>query len=67
MYNFAKENDLDVVNPKVVRTKGWSWGWEEFKENVVGAEKIGVKAMGPMTVPKLYKKRLSNKKRTLLF
>ncbi len=56
MYKFAKENDLDVVNPKVIRTKGWSWGWEEFKENVVGAEKNGIQSMGPMTVPKLYRK-----------
>lgn len=56
MYTFAKTNDLDVVNPKVVRTKGWSWGWEEFKENIVGAESKGIQSMGPMTVPKLYKK-----------
>lgn len=56
MYNFAKENDLDVVNPKVIRTKGWSWGWEEYKENLVNAEKKGIKSMGPMTVPKLYRK-----------
>ncbi len=56
MYNFAKDNDLDVVNPKVIRTKGWGWGWEQFKENVVGAETIGVQAMGPMTVPKLYRR-----------
>ncbi|WP_312632418.1 glycosyltransferase, partial [Mammaliicoccus sciuri] len=26
MYEFAEANNLDVVNPKVVRTKGWSWG-----------------------------------------
>lgn len=56
MYDFAKQHDFDVVNPKVIRTKGWSWGWDEYKENVIGAEKMGVKSMGPMTVPKLYKK-----------
>ena len=60
MYNFAKEHDFDVVNPKVIRLKGWSWGWEEYKENVIGAEKNGVQSMGPMTVPKLYKKSFLN-------
>ena len=24
MYNFAKEHDFDVVNPKVISLKGWS-------------------------------------------
>lgn len=57
MYNFANENNLDVVNPKVIRTKGWSWGWNEFRRTIVGAQKFGIKSMGPMTVPKLYKKR----------
>ncbi|WP_419744460.1 glycosyltransferase family 2 protein [Staphylococcus sp. LKG3-1] len=56
MYEFAEANNLDVVNPKVVRTKGWSWGWEEYKENKIDAQKDGVNSMGPMTVPKLYKK-----------
>lgn len=56
MYNFADSNNLDIVNPKVIRTKGWSWGWNEYKENVIGAEKLGIQSMGPMTVPKLYKK-----------
>ncbi|MFD1172397.1 glycosyltransferase family 2 protein [Oceanobacillus picturae] len=56
MYKFAKDNNLDVVNPKVIRSKGWSWGWEEFKENVIDAQINGVQSMGPMTVPKLYKK-----------
>ncbi|MBF7029747.1 glycosyltransferase family 2 protein [Staphylococcus kloosii] len=56
IYNFAEENNLDVVNPKVIRTKGWSWGWEEYKENKINAQKDGVTCMGPMTVPKLYKK-----------
>lgn len=56
VYNFAEENNLDVVNPKVIRTKGWSWGWEEYKENKINAQKDGVQSMGPMTVPKLYRK-----------
>ncbi|MGM0967311.1 MAG: glycosyltransferase family 2 protein [Bacillota bacterium] len=56
MYNFAEENSLDVVNPKVVRTKGWSWGWKEFQYNKVDAQNEGVNSMGPMTVPKLYRK-----------
>lgn len=56
MYNFAHEHDLDVVNPKIIRTKGWSWGWDHFKENVVGAEVHGIQSMGPMTVPKLYRR-----------
>lgn len=57
MYNFAKKNDLDVVNPKVIRTKGWSWGWNEYKVTMIGAQKYGIQSMGPMTVPKLYRKR----------
>jgi glycosyltransferase involved in cell wall biosynthesis len=61
MYNFAKKYDLDVVNPKVIRTKGWSWGWEEYKTNIIGAEKYGIQSMGPMTVPKLYKKAFLEK------
>ena len=56
VYNFAEENNLDVVNPKVIRTKGWSWGWEDYKENKINAQKDGVQSMGPMTVPKLYRK-----------
>lgn len=56
LYNFAEENQLDVVNPKVVRTKGWSWGWKEYQGNKIGAQKDGVNSMGPMTVPKLYRK-----------
>ncbi len=56
IYNFAEKNNLDVVNPKVIRTKGWSWGWKEFQKNIVNAETLGVNCMGPMTVPKLYKK-----------
>lgn len=56
LYNFAEENKLDVVNPKVVRTKGWSWGWKEYQGNRIDAQKDGVNSMGPMTVPKLYRK-----------
>lgn len=56
LYNFAEENELDVVNPKVVRTKGWSWGWKEYQGNKIDAQKDGVNSMGPMTVPKLYRK-----------
>lgn len=56
MYDFAKKYDFDVINPKVIRAKGWSWGWNEYKEDIIGAEKNGVQSMGPMTVPKLYKK-----------
>ncbi|WP_353422720.1 glycosyltransferase family 2 protein [Staphylococcus xylosus] len=56
LYNFAEENKLDVVNPKVVRTKGWSWGWKEYQGNKIDAQKDGVNSMGPMTVPKLYRK-----------
>ncbi|MGP0637791.1 glycosyltransferase family 2 protein [Staphylococcus xylosus] len=56
LYNFAEENQLDVVNPKVVRTKGWSWGWKEYQGNKIDAQKDGVNSMGPMTVPKLYRK-----------
>ncbi|TWT03659.1 glycosyltransferase family A protein [Planomicrobium sp. CPCC 101079] len=61
MYDFAKKHDFDVVNPKVIRTKGWSWGWDEYQENIIGAEKNGVQSMGPMTVPKLYKKSFLEK------
>ncbi|MGW7906899.1 glycosyltransferase family 2 protein [Staphylococcus pseudoxylosus] len=56
LYNFAEDNELDVVNPKVVRTKGWSWGWKEYQGNKIDAQKDGVNSMGPMTVPKLYRK-----------
>ncbi|SIT70982.1 glycosyltransferase family 2 protein [Edaphobacillus lindanitolerans] len=56
MFDFAEENNLDVVNPKVIRTKGWSWGWNEYMENVINAEERGIQSMGPMTVPKLYRK-----------
>lgn len=56
MYNFAEENELDVVNPKVVKTKGWSWGWNEYQSNKIDAQKDGISSMGPMTVPKLYRK-----------
>lgn len=56
MFNFAEENNLDVVNPKVVRTKGWSWGWKEYQSNKLDVQNEGVNSMGPMTVPKLYRK-----------
>lgn len=57
MYTFAKENKLDVVNPKVIKSKGWSWGWKHYKKNVINAQTIGVSCMRPMTVPKLYRKQ----------
>ena len=58
MYDFAKKNDLDVVNPKVTKTKGWSWGWEELKETkIVSPLSSSIKDMIPMTVPKLYKRK----------
>lgn len=56
LYKFAKQNNLDIVNPKVIKTKGWSWGWEEYKVTKVNAQKFGVQSMIPMTVPKLYRK-----------
>jgi len=56
MYIFAEKNDLDVVNPKVVKTKGWAWGWDEYQSNKIDAQQDGISSMGPMTVPKLYRK-----------
>lgn len=54
VYDFAEENNLDVVNPKEVRTDGWTWGWQEFSENKVGSEDISY--LLPMTPHKFYKR-----------
>ncbi|MBC6298299.1 glycosyltransferase family 2 protein [Listeria sp. FSL L7-1517] len=56
VYNFGKENNLDVVSGKEVRTKGWSWGWKQFSENYPHAEEMGIECLLPMTPHKFYKR-----------
>ncbi|MFS0614980.1 glycosyltransferase family 2 protein [Lederbergia ruris] len=57
VYEYGILNDADVVNGKEVRTKGWSWGWDNFKENNPSAEKMGIGSMLPMTPHKFYKRK----------
>lgn len=52
--DFAEKNNLDVVNAKEHRTKGWTWGFHEFRENVVGEHHI--KTLLPMTPHKFYRR-----------
>ncbi|MFR1798948.1 MAG: glycosyltransferase family 2 protein [Enterococcus casseliflavus] len=54
-YEYAISNDLDIVNPKEVRTDGWSWGWEAFKENKINTDDISM--LIPMTPHKFYKRK----------
>ncbi|MBF2406140.1 glycosyltransferase [Listeria seeligeri] len=56
VYNFGKENNLDVVSGKEVRTNGWSWGWKQFSENNPHAEEMGIECLLPMTPHKFYKR-----------
>ncbi|RYM07119.1 glycosyltransferase family 2 protein [Sporolactobacillus sp. THM7-7] len=57
VYRFASESQADVVNAKEVRTKGWSWGWDPFKENRTSAEKMGIQSLLPMTPHKFYRRQ----------
>ncbi|MBC1753239.1 glycosyltransferase family 2 protein [Listeria seeligeri] len=56
VYNFGKENNLDVVSGKEVRTNGWSWGWKQFSESNPHAEEMGIECLLPMTPHKFYKR-----------
>ncbi len=56
VYRYGIENDADVVNGKEVRTKGWSWGWDQFKENQPSAEGMGIQSLLPMTPHKFYRR-----------
>jgi len=56
VYEYGIANNADVVNAKEVRTKGWSWGWEQFKENNPSAEKLGIQSLLPMTPHKFYRR-----------
>jgi glycosyltransferase involved in cell wall biosynthesis len=56
VYNYGVEHEADVVNAKEIRTNGWSWGWDQFKENNPHAEKIGIGSLLPMTPHKFYKR-----------
>ncbi|MEN1967751.1 glycosyltransferase family A protein [Lentibacillus sp. N15] len=57
VYEFGIRNNADVVNGKEVRTKGWSWGWNNFKENIPSAEKLGISSLLPMTPHKFYRRK----------
>lgn len=56
VYAYGTANNADVVNAKEVRTKGWTWGWEQFKENDPSAEKLGIQSLLPMTPHKFYRR-----------
>jgi glycosyltransferase involved in cell wall biosynthesis len=56
VYEYGIANNADVVNAKEVRTKGWSWGWDQFKENNPSAEKLGIQSLLPMTPHKFYRR-----------
>lgn len=55
-YAFAKSSDADIVNPKEVRTKGWSWGWTHFNANRANAHNEGIASLLPMTPHKFYRR-----------
>lgn len=57
VYDYGKKHHADVINPKEVRTNGWSWGWEQFKENNPSAEKLGISSLLPMTPHKFYRRQ----------
>ncbi|WP_157827595.1 glycosyltransferase family 2 protein [Niallia nealsonii] len=56
VYNYGISHGADVVNAKEVRTNGWSWGWDQFKENNPAAEKLGIQSLLPMTPHKFYRR-----------
>ncbi|MCJ8007976.1 glycosyltransferase family 2 protein [Lederbergia wuyishanensis] len=56
VYQYGIENNADVVNGKEVRTKGWSWGWDQFKKNNPEAHKLGIQSLLPMTPHKFYRR-----------
>ena len=53
---FTNGIDADVVNPKEVRTKPWSWGWDSFTGDIADVSDRGALAFLPMTPHKLYRR-----------
>jgi glycosyltransferase involved in cell wall biosynthesis len=54
---FGRRHGADVVNPKEVRTTGWSWGWDAFIEDVARADWHDPNPLIPMTPHKLYRRK----------
>ena len=53
---FTTDIQADVVNPKEVRTKPWSWGWDTFVADRETTAGDGALAFLPMTPHKLYRR-----------
>jgi glycosyltransferase involved in cell wall biosynthesis len=53
---FTRGLDVEIVNPKEVRTASWSWGWDAFTSDIADATTRGTRALLPMTPHKLYRR-----------
>ena len=53
-YERGRAEAADVVNMKEARTRGWSWGWNEFAPAPANGRRAGVPLL-PMTPHKLYR------------
>ncbi len=62
-YEFGRQHSADVVNAKEVRTKGWSWGWDAFTQDIPSAEGRVPHPLIPMTPHKLYRRKFVLKNR----
>lgn len=62
-YAFGRQHSTDVVNAKEVRSKGWSWGWDAFMEDIPHAEGRHPHPLIPMTPHKLYRRKFVLKNR----
>ena len=53
---FADGLQADVINPREVRTRNWSWGWDSFTGDIENVNDRGPLAFLPMTPHKLYRR-----------
>jgi glycosyltransferase involved in cell wall biosynthesis len=53
---FSVGLEADVINPREVRTKNWSWGWDSFTGDIENVNDRGPLAFLPMTPHKLYRR-----------
>ena len=53
---FADGLQADVINPREVRTRNWSWGWDSFTGDLENVNDRGPLAFLPMTPHKLYRR-----------
>jgi len=51
----------DVVNAKEVRTRGWSWGWNEFAQDLAPGDESPTVPLLPMTPHKVYRRAFLNR------